>query len=286
MGAFHRGITVRVDGELPAGTEALVVIRGPEENESFDRKARVGPVWLSVERVQVTRAPSLFIRLGGGEIRSLLDPASVEAHQLDDSAIGRSMSIRRGCGDRAAETTPAGSESASPCATGIELDEGHARLVRSAYLDLKRREGTYQVHPDAVRLNASAEGETRYTTELAWPRRARPGLYRVEVFAYRDRSVVGQASTVLPVVQTGIPARIGALANSHPTLYGFLAVLAAVVTGLTMDFLVRRRRPRGGGRGPRANPPPVPRASEPVAAPAKDENAVEQLQNQTVGTRG
>jgi Putative transmembrane protein (Alph_Pro_TM) len=279
MGTFYRGATVRVEGQAPPGTAVLVVIRGPEEAEFFNRKERVGPVWLSVDRVHVTRVPSLFIRLGGGDLHSLLDEASVEDHQLDGSAIERRMSVRSHCKCRLGEATAPGP--ASPCPTGVEPDERQAQLVRTSFLALKTQEGTYQVHPDAVRLVSSAEGATRYTAEVDWPRRARPGLYQVEVLACRDRSVVGQASAVLPVVQMGIPARIGALANSHPTVYGAFAVLAAVVTGLTMDALVRRRRPRGVGRGPRARPPSAPRRPEPAEAPAKDERADAALELET-----
>jgi len=270
MGTFYRGATVRVEGKAPPGTAVVVVIRGPEEARFFNRKDRVGPVWLSVDRVHVTGVPSLFIRLGGGDLRSLLDEASVEAHRLDGPAIQRSMIIRSHCRCRVDEASGAGSSPAPPCPTGVEPDEGQAELVRAGFQALKTQEGTYQIHPDAVHLVASADGEMLYTAELEWPRRARPARYQVEVFACRDRSVVGRASTVLPVVQTGIPARIGALASSHPTAYGALAVLAAVITGLAMDFLVRRRRPRGVGRGPKA-PPPAPVRPEAVAESSRDE---------------
>jgi hypothetical protein len=284
MGTFYRGATVRIEGEAPPDSTVLVVIRGPEEAQFFNRKERVGPVWLSVDQVHVARVPSLFVRLGGGDLHALLDAASIEAHQLDGTAIERSMSVRSHCKCRPGEVseTPAGS--APPCPTGVEPDEGQAALIRSGFLALKTQEGTYQVHPDAVRLTASPEGGTLYAAELEWPRRGRPALYRVEVLACRDRAVVSRASAELPVVQMGLPAQIGALARSHPTAYGALAVLAAVVTGLTMDSLVRRRRPRGVRRGPKAPPPPAPVRPEGAAAPSKDE--AEALEEVGTGRRG
>jgi hypothetical protein len=285
MGAFYRGATVRVEGEAPPGTAVLVVIRGPEEAQFFNRKERVGPVWLSVDRIHVTRVPSLFVRLGGGDVRSLVDEATVEALQLDESAIQRRMSVRRHCKCRSGPGTPAGAVPAPPCPTGVEPDERQLELIRSSYLALKRQEGIYQVLPDAVRTTTSANGATPYTAELEWPRRARPGAYQVEVYACRDHAVVGRASAVLPVVQTGLPARIGELARSHSTAYGVVAILAAVITGLTMDSLVRRRRPRGVGRGPRAAPPSAPRRPEPARAPAEAErgDAVEELETSRRG---
>jgi hypothetical protein len=282
MGAFYRGATVRVEGEAPPGTAVLVVIRGPEEAQFFNRKGRVWPVWLSVDRVHVTRVPSLFVRLGGGDVRSLVDEASVETLELDESAIQRRMSVRIHCRCRADAVTPASVGTASPCPTGVEPDERQLELIRASYLALKRQEGIYQVLPDAVRTTASADGAVLYTAEVDWPRKARPGAYQVEVFACQDHAVVGRASADLPVVQVGIPAQIGALARSHPTVYGALAVLAAVVTGLTMDSLVRRRRPRGVRRGPKPPPPPAPVRPEATAVGSRE--AAEALEE--VGTSG
>ena len=114
MGAFYAGARVRIEGTTPPGTDVVVVIRGAEEAELFNRKARVGPVWVNVDRVHVTRVPSLFIRLGGGDVRSLLDPAGVEAYQLDDSAIEKRMSCRVHCKCRVGGPTPPGSGRAVP----------------------------------------------------------------------------------------------------------------------------------------------------------------------------
>jgi hypothetical protein len=269
MGTFYAGARVKVEGEAPSGSAVLVVIRGPDEAEFFNRKERVGPVWLSVDKVHITRVPSVFIRLGSGDVDSMLDEASVETYQLDESAVERRMRVRSQCQCRV--LAAAGSGSSFTCTTGVEPDGPLLERIRASYLVLKRQEGTYQVLPDAVELTPTSEGGTRYTTGVGWPRRARPGDYRVEVFACRDGAVVGQASTVLPVVKAGLPAQIGAFAFSHPTAYGALAVLAAAMTGLAMDALVRRRRPYRVGRGPRMPPSPTPPAA---AAPETDEEAV------------
>jgi hypothetical protein len=272
MGAFYAGTTVQVEGSTPPGTEVLVVIRGAEESELFNRKARVGPVWVNVDRVHVTRVPSLFLRLGGGDLRSLLDPASIEAYLLDDSALKGRMGCRVHCKCRVGGPAPA-SGSDGQCPTGVEPDEAFADLIRNSYMSLKAEEGTFQVHPDAVRVVESGSGATRYAAEVDWPRKARPGSYEVEVLACRDRTVVGRASAVLQVVEVGFPARVGAMAERHSSTYGLAAILAAVLAGFAMDALVhRRRRPSGRGRDPRP-PPPAGREPEPVARTSSEEQA-------------
>jgi hypothetical protein len=279
MGAFYGGARLRMEGTTPSGTDVVIVIRGAEEAEFFNRKARVGPVWLNVDRVHVTGAPSLFLRLGGGDIRSSLDAASVEAHQLDDSAIKGRMSCRIHCEptDGAERRSPA---PATPCATGVEPDGAYAELIRSSYLALKTQEGTFLVHPDAVRVAESAAATTRYAAEVDWPRRARPGSYLVEALACRGRSVLGRSSTTHRVVEVVFPARVGALARTHPTAYGAAAVLAAVMAGLAVDMLVRRRRRPGAPRRPKTPSPGAPHAHETVESPSSDERA------EPVGTVG
>jgi hypothetical protein len=270
MGAFYSGAKVRIEGEAPSGTDVVIVVRGAEEAEFFNRKARVGLVWVNVDRVHVAGVPSLFLRLGGGDVHSLLDPASIEAYQLDDSAIKSRMICRIRCKGRTDGPAPNSAAPPAPCATGVEPDEGYAELIRTSYLALKAEEGTFQVHPDAVRLAQSADGLTRYAVEVDWPRKARPGSYRVEALACRDRSVLGRSSAVLQSVEVGFPARVGALARTHPTAYGLGAVLAAVIAGLAMDTLVRRRRRPGVARRPKP-PPAAPRPPEPVQESARDE---------------
>lgn len=273
MGAFYAGARVRIEGTTPPGTDVVVVIRGTEEAEFFNRKARVGPVWVNVDRVHVAGVPSLFLRLGGGDVHALLDPASIEAYQLDDSAIESRMSCRSHCKCRAGAPTPHGSAPAAPCPTGVEPDAGYAELLRSSYLALKAQEGTFQVHPEAVRVADSAARVRRYTAELDWPRKARPGSYRVEALACRERAVIGRSSAVLQVVEVGFPARVGALAETHPGAYGLAAIVAAVLAGLAMDTLVRRRRrPPGHVRGPKP-PAPAAREPEPVEQTSSEEQA-------------
>jgi hypothetical protein len=270
MGAFYSGARIRIEGTTPPGTDVVIVVRGGEEAQLFNRKARVGPLWVNVDRVLVSRVPSLFLRLGG-DVHSLLDPASIEAYQLDDSAIKGRMICRSRCGARADAEATAGVLASAPCASGVEPDEGYAELIRTSYLALKAEEGTFAVHPGAVRLTPSADGPTRYAGELDWPRRARPGSYRIEAFASRERSVIGRSAAILRVEAVGFPAGVGALARTHPTAYGAAAVLAAVLAGLAMDVVVRRRRRSGVARRPKPPPPAAPLAPDPGERPRSEE---------------
>jgi hypothetical protein len=73
MGAFYDGARVHIEGTAPAGSGVLVVIRGSENDEFFNRTGRVGPIWLNVDRIHIKQAPSVFLTFASADVSSLLD---------------------------------------------------------------------------------------------------------------------------------------------------------------------------------------------------------------------
>ena len=47
MGVFYDGARVRIQGLAEPGSRALVVVRGAGIKEVFNRKGRVGPIWVN-----------------------------------------------------------------------------------------------------------------------------------------------------------------------------------------------------------------------------------------------
>ena len=250
MGAFYNGAKVRIEGRVPAGAQVLVVIRGDENDEFFNKKGRVGPIWVNTDRIHVTAAPSLFLSFSSGDVSSLLDRTSIEADQLDTEAIKNRLACRYHCKCSTTARRRTASGTLAECA-GLEPDPQYRELIRSSYLALKSREGRYQTHPDAVRMVNAAEGDSRYTLDLDWPRSAPPGSYHVEMYACKNRTVIARATALLGVVEVGFPAQMAALSSRHPWIYGLIAVLAAIIAGFAIDALTVRLRRRSWPNPPR-----------------------------------
>ena len=99
------------------------------------------------------------------------------------------------------------------------------------------------MHPGAVQLEAGT-GEVSYSLRFAWPKSALPGKYKVEAYACRNRSVIARSAAELDVAEIGFPAYLSSLSLHHPWLYGFGAVLAAMLAGFGIDActsLLRRK---------------------------------------------
>ncbi|MBI4876008.1 MAG: TIGR02186 family protein [Acidobacteria bacterium] len=211
MGTRFTGADVEVSGFVRPGSKVAVVIRGENRTETFYRKARAGPIWITSGKVQVSGVPTLFLRFTDGMLRNFLARDAIDHFQMDQSAIQRQLEIHP--------------------------DHDHETMV-AGWLSLKAHDGTYGLVRDGVRMGQPGPAGVPFTVAFRWPRKAAPAEYYVNVYECRDNAVAGSASLKLPVVRVGFPAWLSALAKQRSLLYGALATLVAAAAGFGIDFLV------------------------------------------------
>lgn len=263
MSTFYNGARVRIQGTAPRGSGVLVVIRGSEKDEFFNRQGRVGPIWMNVDKIHVEHAPSVFLSYSSAAVGSLLDPAAVAGYQLDEAAIISRIRFLSHSSQHsgAPDTVP---------------DPSYARSLQVDFLRLKEREGCYCQQPRAVSLTATNLG-TRYSLEFQWPRIVPAGSFRVEVFACREHQVIARSAATLQLVEVGFPAYMEKVAFESPWVYGAGAVLVAMLAGFLTDFLTtelrrRKQRPETAKQLRALEPTEVP--PEPPQAHVEDSEAV------------
>ncbi len=239
MGAFYDGARLRMEGTAPSGSKVMIVLRGVSKDEVFNKKDRVGPIWINVDKVHVTGPPSLFLRFSSEDVHTFLDRQTIEAYALDELSIRNRMHIRTEHGVR---------------------DPEALKVIGDQYLDLKKKEGSYRRIADRVHVAEIGNGEARFTLEIGWPKLATPGSYQVEVYACRDDRIIGQSGAALQLVEVGFPAFMANAAREHPYGYGILAVILAVIAGFGIDALAvlvggsKKRIPAGAHPMPRPQP--------------------------------
>ncbi len=212
-------ITVRVD---PAA-RPVVVIRGPATEATFNRKIRLGPIWLNSGQVHVSGTPTILLRFSPGPLEALLGRDEIDAHQLDAEAITRTMHV-------------APAESDQPA-------------IRDSYLALRTGDGSYRFMDGGDETVTAGAIAGEYTLTFRWPATAPTATYDVMVYECRDGAVSGVATTPFEVAATGMSAWLAVVANTHAPLYGAVAVAVAITLGFGIDFLVTFFRRRGGGQG-------------------------------------
>ena len=128
------------------------------------------------------------------------------------------------------------------------MDRG---LMLSHFIHFKEHEGLYRIVPGAVHL-ADQEGGRR-VFDVAVPLQAGtpPGDLEVAVFELAGGAVVHEETTQVSLQRVGMPAALFSLAHENGLLFGLLALLVTVSTGVAVDFLGRfKRRGAWTSRGP------------------------------------
>jgi uncharacterized protein (TIGR02186 family) len=218
IGANYSGTDIRIEGIAPPGSKVVVVARGPDTEEVFDRKGRAGPIWITTGKVHVAGVPSLFIRYASEPAENFLPRAEIERLQLDPAAIRRQM--------RMAPPDP-------------EQDR-----LREDYVRLKVNQRVYRLVDSGLRMGAPEKSGVPFSAAFHWPRKAPPATYRVLVHECRDGVVAGTATVPLEVVKVGFPATVARLAANQAPLYGVIAIIVAMLAGFGIDFLAARLRRR------------------------------------------
>jgi hypothetical protein len=214
MGPFYGGARVKIEGIVAPGSQVAVVVRGADVEEVFNKKERMGPIWINGEKVHVSGVPSLFLCYTSVPLNQLLGRRALDENQLDESAIRAQMVIAPASPDHDA--------------------------LRSDYLALKRSQGTFGVVEGAVTVGRAMGLGVPFTLSLPWPKRAVPASYDVRVYECRDGEVLAQARAALEVKEVGIPADLANLAKERASLYGALCVLLAMAAGFGIDFIVMK----------------------------------------------
>lgn len=222
IGAGYSGVPMRISGIAPEGTRVVVVARGPDTEEVFDRKGRKGPIWITTGRVHVAGVPSLFMRYAPEPVDRFLPRSEIERYQLDPAAIKNQLHMKP--------------------------EDPEEDRLREDYIRLKLDQRVYRVIDGGLETGQAGGSGRPYSVELHWPRKAPPANYEIRVLECRDGSVVNTVTSPVEVIKVGFPAALSSLLYSKAPLYGAIAVVIAVIAGFGIDFLAAglRRRLMGG----------------------------------------
>ncbi len=212
IGAFYDGARVRVEGSAAPGAKVIVTVTGSDHEETFNRKARFGPIWVSAGKLRVSGVPSLFLRFSAGPVGAMLGCGEIAKQHLDATSVTARMRIEPYSPDR---------------------DDA---AVRAGYLALKASEAAYSFGDGGIDMQNAGEG-TSYALDLHWPKRAPPAAYEVRVFEVIDGSIGRQTSVPLLAVRTGFTAWLAELAANRASSYGAAAVLIGALAGFGIDRL-------------------------------------------------
>jgi pyruvate,water dikinase len=218
-GSFYSGASLRVSGSIGERSQVAIRVTGPLEHHPFNRRAKIlGVIWGGVEHVTFHRAPSLYAVYTSAALGTLARPEVRERLRLGYETLAAHMEV-----------------------SGTRSDK---REMIEQFVRLKEGEGLYRQAPGAVRLADAERGRRAFEVSVALPATAAPGDLEVSVLELADGAVVGEDRAHVQLERVGMPAFLFRLAHQQSSLFGLLAVLSLVATGVGVDLLGSRRATR------------------------------------------
>jgi uncharacterized protein (TIGR02186 family) len=214
--AGFEGLEILVFGAIASGQPqeagplgVVVTVVGPSQPVTVRRKDRVAGLWLNVESIRVSSAPSFYAVASSGPLADTIS-------RTDDLRYRVSLehALR-------------------------QIEAADTVAPREAFLDailrLRRDAGLYVLRPGGVRVD---EG-LLFRTTVPLPANIVEGVYTAQVLLTRDRAVIDSFSAEIDVRKAGLERLIYDTSRNAPLLYGVLSILVAMAAGFGASEVFR-----------------------------------------------
>lgn len=213
MGSQFNGTDLTVTGSVPAGSEVLVRLIGEPGELHLREKGKVfGLLWMNVGKVKLTNVPGVC--LTDASLPLPLLGKGAQPFRLE--AMAKAIGIEQEGGDPS-------------------IDIPHELLL------LKTKEGLYHEGAEGVTMGEAKDGVRPFTAKIHIPSSLKPGEYRVEAIALQADAVVGQSQATITAALVGFPKWLSDLAYQKSALYGVMATVIAIVSGLAIGLVFQSK---------------------------------------------
>jgi uncharacterized protein (TIGR02186 family) len=198
----------------PGLYDVVVVVRGPKETVVARRKDRVAGIWINTDSQTFASAPGFYAVLSRRDIKKIAPPSILNAYGLGFDSIG---------------FRPLGKLVPGRAAEGLaEFQDAVVRIMQ--------RQGLYAYNPEGVVF----VGRNLFRATVSIPANVPVGHYATDVYLLREGEVLSHNRSNLVISKEGFERFVYAAAFDYPILYGIVAVLVAVISGLLASVMTRR----------------------------------------------
>jgi len=214
ISTFYNGTTLEVTGSLPMDEDVVLQVSGPKKDVHLKEKGKVaGFLWMNKTDVSLENTPAVYmVYTPAGPTEKFISPELGVGYK----ALVKDITIEPETEDKA--------------------------FIFGEYVKLMEKSGVYAVNETAVTYGEPNDGVKGFTATLTIPSKMSAGNYTVDAIAVKNGTIRGRTHEDLTLELSGLPAAIASLAFGSPLLFGIMAVLIAIATGLIIGVLFR-----GGG---------------------------------------
>ncbi len=188
--------------------DVVVVVRGPDADMTVREKQWVAGLWINRDQARLVGMPSYYFLASTRPIDRIAPSFTLQRYEL-------------------------GLDNVAPQKIVSHHDP---EPFRSALIRHQRIAGLYGESPAGVEFQSA----TLFRARVPVPATVTKGQYNVEVYLFRDGTVVSAQSTPLFIDQTGLERRLYNFAHDKPFSYGLVTVVMASLLGWLSSLLFRR----------------------------------------------
>jgi uncharacterized protein (TIGR02186 family) len=216
---FYHGSTVSVRGISDPGTDIIIKITSPEENQVLREKGKVaGLIWMNSEELKIDNVPNVYFLHSTKNIDDILETGESMKYVIGYQALKNH-----------ADMNP-----------GVRGDE-KAKWFKE-FVKFKEASKLYGTSTGKISLKQK-DGKQGYYILTQWPYQAPPDTYTVTVYAVKDKKIIETAESSVLVEETGIVKSLNGMAKNNGSLYGLISVIVALGAGFSVGMIFKS----GGG---------------------------------------
>ena len=213
MGAQYNGLDLKVSGTVPADSEVVLRLTGAASELHLREKGKVfGLLWMNVGKVTLNNVPKVCL-ISASSPLELLGKAAAP-FRLD--ALAKAVGVEKDGGDPS-------------------VDIPHQLLL------LKTKEKLYGESAQGITLGPNEGGVRTFTAVVKVPSALAPGDYQIEAIALHNDIVTGRQTTTIRAELIGFPKWLSELAFQKSALYGVMATVIAIFSGLAIGLVFQSK---------------------------------------------
>ena len=212
FGALNRPYKV---APLDQSHDVIVSVEGLPKPLVARRKSNVLGVWVNTSAMRFDNAPSYYAVAATQPLSKITTPDILKSHAIGIDQL---------------EIHPHD-------ASQENFSQEENRNYKEAVIRLKRAAKLYQTQNYGVRF----KGRSLFRSEFELPANVPVGPLKASVYLFRDGQLVSRFTSRVDLHREGLQRYLFDLAYNHSFFYGVLAVIFAVVAGLSASAVFGRK---------------------------------------------
>ena len=210
------GAILYPQGQQPSGPiDMAVVLRGPSQSIRVREKQKLaGLIWVNADETRFRSAPGFYAIATTRPLNQIISPLQADIYELGVDEL---------------QLSPASG-----------MAPADANRFERGLIGMRTQNLLYASRPGTVQIT----GGVLFRAQLDIPARAPVGLYTADAFLIRHGHVIAATSHDIDIRKIGFERFVARAADSHPLIYGIIAVLLSIGVGWGAGELFKQ----AGGR--------------------------------------